>query len=616
MDKDVLFWLHSGSSTLFSIGLQITQQQWTRNGQYAVTKKIQEGIQTQIRATADDATWVQVYFNSYSIENASGLDSDHFRQVAVLATKLELTLPVLDIWQVDCKQQEDILVEMNPHLSTSASLSSFWLHFYALDNSGAKLLSPPDIRGLLPSSALLTSAWKVLVQRVYELYQSTSVVLEQVTWSQVVTLVKSSGIEFRLIGLDRIRGVALQDPRTKLSAQDRFVLGPWIPVESASLSRSQVAELRRLVELHKHLLESNRIIVSCEANVPDVSVDLSCIYQVKNNVQSLQVVKKIASGRNGTAHVAKVAVGDRKTMDCVLKLSLTFASAVKDEPHRTGVLTIRDAQAESKMAKIAGSVGLGPEIYQSWMCTNDDNPQQGVACILMQYLKDTIPLEEAKMDPKDRVRLFLHLFKGLVKFHQAANGSCHEDIHGRNVLVAMDLSNAWIIDYGFTSKERFLSSSPLKRLPNVLMDDSGLIKWLQTWNALPSEQYRKQVTQCQLFDLLCLITCFWRGMVGWDSDTATIMEVSPWTKTIEPQIKNVSAPETQDKMTTQSHIKIATNLLQALRDRRSFTIRDDQCEVVIELGQLLRVVPHEPKYTEHANDVTAQMQILFKAARL
>lgn len=82
---------------------------------------------------------------------------------------------------------------------------------------------------------------------------------------------------------------------------------------------------------------------------------------------------------------------------------------------------------EVKVAKLAGAHGIGPWIYDAWVCEN------AVVIVMERLQYELRTIFNATLDNDFRLRLIRQSFKALKKLH--ALGYCHNDLHMFNIMV-------------------------------------------------------------------------------------------------------------------------------------------------------------------------------------
>jgi hypothetical protein len=111
---------------------------------------------------------------------------------------------------------------------------------------------------------------------------------------------------------------------------------------------------------------------------------------------------------------------------------------------------------EMEISKIAGNIGVGPKIYDSYICVNDlDSTCYGI--IYMEYLHGiTLSkyLDSSSRTNEDKIEVRKLLDEKIMKLHQYQ--ILHSDLHSDNVFIILDnhnnqkIKDVKIIDYGFS----------------------------------------------------------------------------------------------------------------------------------------------------------------------
>lgn len=108
---------------------------------------------------------------------------------------------------------------------------------------------------------------------------------------------------------------------------------------------------------------------------------------------------------------------------------------------------------EMEISKIAGNIGVGPVIYDAYICVNDaDSTCYGI--IYMEYLEGITLSKymDQHLLEDDRLLLKKLIHEKIAKLHQ--HHILHSDLHADNVFIILDqkreLSDVKIIDYGFS----------------------------------------------------------------------------------------------------------------------------------------------------------------------
>jgi tRNA A-37 threonylcarbamoyl transferase component Bud32 len=115
-------------------------------------------------------------------------------------------------------------------------------------------------------------------------------------------------------------------------------------------------------------------------------------------------------------------------------------------------LSYIDFQNEVEISKIAGELGVGPKIYDTYVCVNDAN-STCYGIIYMEYVKGvTLTDFLYKYYSKGNVATIRRLLEEKInKLHNA--GILHSDLHSDNVMVIMqgsEVKDVVIIDFGFS----------------------------------------------------------------------------------------------------------------------------------------------------------------------
>ncbi len=111
-----------------------------------------------------------------------------------------------------------------------------------------------------------------------------------------------------------------------------------------------------------------------------------------------------------------------------------------------------DFQNEVEISKVAGEIGVGPKIYDAYVCVNDAN-SSCYGIIYMEYVKG-ITLNDFlyKYYSKGNIATIRRLLEEKInKLHNA--GILHSDLHHDNVMIIMDggeVKDVKIIDFGFS----------------------------------------------------------------------------------------------------------------------------------------------------------------------
>jgi len=112
---------------------------------------------------------------------------------------------------------------------------------------------------------------------------------------------------------------------------------------------------------------------------------------------------------------------------------------------------------EVEISKIAANLDVGPKIYDSYVCINDENSEiYGI--IYMEYIKGMTLNTYLNniISEKDRKKLRKMVENKIMKLH--SNNIFHFDINGNNIMVILDSNHkakdVKIIDYG---KSMYLS---------------------------------------------------------------------------------------------------------------------------------------------------------------
>ncbi len=180
--------------------------------------------------------------------------------------------------------------------------------------------------------------------------------------------------------------------------------------------RILVHELNHLI--YKHINNENELV--------------KCLKDPSN----LEKLKYISSGEYGSIYKL-----DEKRCIKFINITNTISN-----------LKYVDFLKELKMSQIAGSINVGPKIYDSYVCINDaDSTCYGI--IYMEFIQGTTLSQYLyKYHSKDKkIKLRKMLEEKIVKLHNA--GIMHNDLHSDNIMVILDnneeLKDVKIIDFGF-----------------------------------------------------------------------------------------------------------------------------------------------------------------------
>jgi tRNA A-37 threonylcarbamoyl transferase component Bud32 len=115
-------------------------------------------------------------------------------------------------------------------------------------------------------------------------------------------------------------------------------------------------------------------------------------------------------------------------------------------------LTYIDFQNEVKICRAAGELGVGPKIYDTYVCVNDAN-STCYGIIYMDYVKGiTLTDFLYKYYSKGNILVIRRLLEEKInKMHNA--GILHSDLHTDNVMILMEggeVKDVKIIDFGFS----------------------------------------------------------------------------------------------------------------------------------------------------------------------
>ncbi len=154
------------------------------------------------------------------------------------------------------------------------------------------------------------------------------------------------------------------------------------------------------------------------------------------NPDDAQKLKYIGSGEYGSIYQL-----DEKR--CIKFINVT---------HTLNNLKYVDFLKEITMSTIAGSIGVAPKIYDTYVCVNDeDSSCYGI--IYMEYIQGmTLTNYLYKIHSKEtKNKLRKLLEEKIIKLHNA--GIMHNDLHSDNVMVIVDdngqLKDIKMIDFGF-----------------------------------------------------------------------------------------------------------------------------------------------------------------------
>ena len=181
--------------------------------------------------------------------------------------------------------------------------------------------------------------------------------------------------------------------------------------------RILIHEVNHLV--YKHIQNENEL-VKCLKNPDDA-----------------QKLKYIGSGEYGSIYKL-----DDKT--CIKFINIT---------QTLNNLKYVDFLKEVNMSTIAGSIGVAPKIYDTYVCINDeDSTCYGI--IYMEFIQGitlTNYLDKIhSQNNKNKLRKLLE--EKIIKLHTA--GIMHNDLHSDNVMVILDsndqLKDIKMIDFGFS----------------------------------------------------------------------------------------------------------------------------------------------------------------------
>lgn len=181
--------------------------------------------------------------------------------------------------------------------------------------------------------------------------------------------------------------------------------------------RILIHELNHLV--YKHIQNENEL-TKCLKNPDDA-----------------KKLKYIGSGEYGSIYKL-----DDKT--CIKFINIT---------HTLNNLKYVDFLKEVNMSTIAGSIGVAPKIYDTYVCINDeDSTCYGI--IYMEFIQGitlTNYLDKIHtQNNKNKLRKLLE--EKIIKLHNA--GIMHNDLHSDNVMVILDsndqLKDIKMIDFGFS----------------------------------------------------------------------------------------------------------------------------------------------------------------------
>lgn len=122
-------------------------------------------------------------------------------------------------------------------------------------------------------------------------------------------------------------------------------------------------------------------------------------------------------------------------------------------------------RTEVEMATLAGEHGIGPKVYDSYICLQASQP---IGVIVMDYIEGVTLAEWRKQGPtkKQEAQADAIVLKKVAALHEL--GVFHGDLHADNVMVVTsgtkkklpkDVVDAFIVDYGYAKSKTQLAIS-------------------------------------------------------------------------------------------------------------------------------------------------------------
>ncbi len=166
-------------------------------------------------------------------------------------------------------------------------------------------------------------------------------------------------------------------------------------------------------------------------HIPTIQDIMKCL----KNEDDYKKLKYISSGEYGT----------------VYRLDENRCIKIVDVTQTLTNLKYINFMKEIEISKVAGNIGVGPKIYDAYVCVNDeDSSCYGI--IYMEYLHGTTLSKYLDHHSYNKEELKKKLDEKIIQLH--SNGILHSDLHSDNVFVILDQNEQFvdikIIDYGFS----------------------------------------------------------------------------------------------------------------------------------------------------------------------
>jgi len=179
-----------------------------------------------------------------------------------------------------------------------------------------------------------------------------------------------------------------------------------------------------------------------------------CLVDQQGN--QLSVLPAFGAGMYGDIY--PVEGKDPKAGPMVLKIIRFWDDDVQ------GAYTEKQFALEAAAGEVAGKLGVGPQVFDSWICQTGGDK---TGFILMERLMDMIPLRDLRdmrTPRKGGTATLIQVMKLLLpvvdKLYHA--GWLHGDLHRSNIMVKEDLTAVRLLDFGRAIKVVERKEDPLR----------------------------------------------------------------------------------------------------------------------------------------------------------